>query len=118
MPATPRLLTPSTRDPRTPVVVAARRTPIGTAGRALARLDTTDLAAPVLRALSDHITALGGSADVDEVVLGNCTGPGGDPARVAALAASTGDLVSFLDVGHAGPHGLALDCGATRRAVV
>jgi acetyl-CoA C-acetyltransferase len=98
MPATPRLLTPSARDPRTPVVVAARRTPIGTAGRTLARLDTTDLAAPVLRALADEVTALGGSADVDEVVLGNCTGPGGDPARVAALAAGLGTHVPGLTV--------------------
>ena len=33
-----------------PVIVAARRTPIGTRGRALARLRVEELAAPVLRA--------------------------------------------------------------------
>jgi len=98
MPATPRLLTPTTSDPRTPVVVAARRTPIGTAGRSLARLDTTDLAAPVLRALADDVAALGFAGDVDEVLLGNCTGPGGDPARVAALAAGLGAHVPGLTV--------------------
>lgn len=65
----------------TPVIVDALRTPIGTAGRALKGLTVTDLAAPVLRALA------AGRPPVSDVVLGNCMGPGGNPARVAALAA-------------------------------
>lgn len=64
----------------TAVVVAARRTPIGTAGHALAGLTVDQLAAPVLRQLA------AGRA-VDDVILGNCLGPGGNPARIAALAA-------------------------------
>ncbi|GGL88258.1 thiolase family protein [Nakamurella endophytica] len=66
-----------------PWIVRARRTPIGTAGHALAGCSTTDLAAPLL---ADAAAALDGRI-VDEVVLGNCTGPGGNVARVAALAA-------------------------------
>lgn len=86
-------------DPRGPVVVAARRTAVGTAGRALARADCTALAAPVLAALAADLAGLGllpaGGAPgagptVDDVVLGNCCGPGGDVARVAALAAGLG----------------------------
>jgi acetyl-CoA C-acetyltransferase len=70
------------------VVVAARRTWIGTAGHGHADVGAVDLAAPVLgAALSD----LPGGLDVDDVVLGNCTGPGGNLARVAVLAASLRD---------------------------
>jgi acetyl-CoA C-acetyltransferase len=120
MPTIPRLLTPSASDPRTPVVVAARRTPIGTAGRSLARLDTTDLAAPVLRSLADAVAGLGrgaGGADVDEVVLGNCTGPGGDPARVAALAAGLGTHVPGLTVDRQCASGLEAIAVAAARVV-
>ncbi|WP_336705989.1 thiolase family protein [Oerskovia sp. USHLN155] len=75
-------------SPDSPVVVAARRTWIGTAGHGLADVGAVDLAAPVLgAALSD----LSGGLDVDDVVLGNCTGPGGNLARVAVLAASLRD---------------------------
>ncbi|MEP6979142.1 MAG: thiolase family protein [Nakamurella sp.] len=77
----------------TAVVVAARRTPIGTAGHALAALTVTDLAAPVLRAL----TPLGRPAP-DDVILGNCLGPGGNPARIAALAAGLGTDVPGVTV--------------------
>ena len=61
-------------------IVAARRTPIGTAGHGLAALTAADLAAAVLPpVLADAgLTA----DDVAEVVLGNCTGPGGDLARL------------------------------------
>ena len=38
-----------------PVVVAALRTPIGTAGRSLAGLTAAELAAPVLSRLSDEL---------------------------------------------------------------
>ena len=54
-----------------PLIVAAARTPVGTAGHALADVDAASLAAPVLARLAAEIPP-------DEVVLGNCTGPGGD----------------------------------------
>ena len=69
-------------------IVAARRTPIGTAGHGLAGLTAADLAAAVLPPV---LTDAGLTADeVAEVVLGNCTGPGGDLARFAALQAGLG----------------------------
>jgi acetyl-CoA C-acetyltransferase len=89
------------------VVIAARRTPIGTAGHSLARVDLVGLIAPVLRALMHD---LGPDAPtVDDVVIGNCRGPGGNPARVAALAAGLG----------LGVPGMTVDrqCGSGQEAV-
>ncbi|MGW4586992.1 thiolase family protein [Amycolatopsis thermoflava] len=67
----------------TPVVIAARRTAIGNAFGALRGVPVDELAAPVLRAALDD----SGLSTVDDVVLGNVFGPGGNPARVAALRA-------------------------------
>ncbi|MBM7787356.1 thiolase family protein [Tenggerimyces flavus] len=77
-----------------PVIVAARRTPIGTKGHALADVPVERLAAPVLRALLDDL----GTDDVADVILGNCMGPGGNVARVAALAAGLRQEVPGLTV--------------------
>lgn len=71
-------------DPLTPVIVAARRTPIGTAGHGLRALTVDALAAAAFAAV---VADLPSSVTVDEVVLGNCLGPGGNVARVAALRA-------------------------------
>jgi len=92
---------------RTPVVIAARRTPIGTAGHALARIDLVGLLAPVLRALVEDLGP--GAPGVDDVVIGNCMGPGGNPARVAALAAGLGTGVPGLTVDR--------QCGSGQEAV-
>jgi acetyl-CoA C-acetyltransferase len=95
------LLTPDVCDPHTPVVVAARRTPVGNKGGSLREVDVVGLAAPVLRALVDDLRAAGIDVQhnaVDDVVLGNCMGPGGDVARVAALAAGLGEAVPGLTV--------------------
>lgn len=92
---------------RTPVVVAARRTPIGESGGILRNLDVDQLAAPVLRAVLDDLLGAEkgryteekqGTEEkrdtherkVDDVLLGNVLGPGGNPARVAALRAGLG----------------------------
>jgi acetyl-CoA C-acetyltransferase len=87
-----------------PVLIAARRTPIGTAGRSLAALTAADLAAPVLRALADDLEP---GADLRDVVLGNCMGPGGDVARVAALQAGLPAAVPGLTVDRQCGSGLA-----------
>ena len=88
-----------------PALIAARRTPIGTAGRSLAAFTAADLAAPVIRALADD---LGQATDeLREVVLGNCTGPGGDVARVAALQAGLPVTVPGLTVDRQCGSGLA-----------
>ncbi|MEU6827937.1 thiolase family protein [Nocardia beijingensis] len=81
-----------------PVLVAPRRTPIGNAGHGLSDLTTTDLAAPVLRDVLASVRGAGIDAEVDDVVLGNCLGPGGDPARVAALCAGLGVHVPGVTV--------------------
>ena len=83
-----------------PLIVAAARTPVGTAGRALSGVDAASLAAPVLARLA-------GEVPPDEVVLGNCTGPGGDVARVATLAAGLPYSVPALTVDRQCGSGLA-----------
>src|SRR5512144_1740423 len=90
-----------------PVIVAALRTAIGTAGRSFATVGAADLAAPVLRAL--HAAAMESLLDVGlrDVVLGNCMGPGGDVARVAALAAGLPVSVPALTVDRQCGSGLA-----------
>ena len=80
------------------VVVAARRTPIGVAGRSLASHTVTELAGPVLSALTGDLRLLGVERTVDDVVLGNTRGPGGNIARVAALAAGLGVGVPGMTV--------------------
>ncbi len=69
-----------------PVVVAARRSPLAVRGRGLARLDAGALAGEVVAA----VVADAGSPPVADVILGNCTGPGGNLGRIAALAAGLG----------------------------
>lgn len=111
-----------------PIVVAARRTPIATRGRGLAEVTVDRLAAPVLRAVLDDWAAAstpsGTRGDDDarpastpahphttptvaDVVLGNCMGPGGNPARVAALLAGFGVAVPGLTVDRQCGSGLA-----------
>ncbi|QEO15657.1 thiolase family protein [Agromyces intestinalis] len=77
-------------------IVAARRTPIGQERRALRDLTVDALAAPVLAAVADAVAPAG--LAVEDVVLGNCLGPGGDLARVAALRAGLGAHVPGVTV--------------------
>lgn len=94
--------------PDTPVIVAARRTPIGTAGLALRDVDVAGLAAPVLSAVAGDL-CLPAHEGPDHVVLGNCMGPGGNVARVGALAAGFDVSVPALTVD--------LQCGSGLAAV-
>lgn len=94
-------------DPRTPVIVAARRTAIGTAGHALRDVTVDALAAAVIGAV---VADLPPGAAVDEVVLGNCLGPGGNVSRVAVLRAGLGVEVPA--------HTLDLQCGSGLAAIV
>jgi acetyl-CoA C-acetyltransferase len=104
----------ATADRPAATVIAARRTPIATVGRGLAGHDAPELAAGVLAVLDADCTGLlgvldGGRPAVDDVLLGNCRGPGGNVARVAALAAGLGPQVP----------GVTLDrqCGSGLEAV-
>ena len=77
-------------------IVAARRTAVVPSGGAFRRLAVHDLAAPVIRAcLAD---AGLGPQDVDEVILSNALGGGGNPARLAALAAGLPERVAGLSI--------------------
>lgn len=77
-----------------PVIVAVRRTPIGTTGGVFRNLGVADLAAPVLRVLAEAVS----DVVVGEIVLGNIRGPGGNPARLAGLAAGIGVEVPAVSV--------------------
>ncbi|HLQ19830.1 MAG TPA: thiolase family protein [Tabrizicola sp.] len=75
-------------------LIAARRTAVMPRGGAFARLRIEDLAAPVLQAcLADAGIA---PSQVDEVILSNALGAGGNPARRAALAAGLPETVAGL----------------------
>lgn len=73
------------------LIVSARRSALTTRGRGLAGVSADRLAAPVLRAAADDAArATGAPFEVADVILGNCRGPGGNTARLAALAAGFG----------------------------
>jgi acetyl-CoA C-acetyltransferase len=77
-------------------IIAARRSAVMPAGGAFARLLPHDLAAPVMLAcLHDAGIA---PDQVDEVILSNALGAGGNPARVAALAAGLRERVAGLSI--------------------
>ncbi len=74
-------------------LIAARRTAVVPRGGAFARLSIEDLAAPVLLAcLADAGISLD---QVDEVILSNALGAGGNPARRVALAAGLGHVAGL-----------------------
>jgi acetyl-CoA C-acetyltransferase len=94
-------------------IVAARRTPIGTAGHGLAKLTAADLAAATLNAVAQDLRTSGVDEVPNDVVLGNCLGPGGNVARVAALQAGLPVTVPGLTVDRQCGSGLAaVDIGA------
>lgn len=72
-------------DTRRPVIVAARRTPIGRVRGALRRLRVEELAAPLIQAVMRDASLQPDM--IDDVILGNAAGPGGNVARVSALQA-------------------------------
>lgn len=72
-------------EDRQPVIIAARRSPIGRAFGALSSLEPHELAAPIiLKALADCDAD---PSTVDDIILGNATGGGGNIARLSGLAA-------------------------------
>lgn len=90
-----------------PVIVAARRTPIGTVGQRLRAVSVDELAARALRAARADATAAVGDFALADVVLGNCMGPGGNTARVASLAAGMGEQVPGMTIDRQCGSGLA-----------
>ncbi|WP_246281843.1 thiolase family protein [Fodinicola acaciae] len=93
------------------VIVAARRTPIGTTGKSLRSVPADRLAAAALTATAADAAL----ATVDDVILGNVMGPGGNTARVAALSAGFGENVPGLTVDRQCASGLeAINLAATQ----
>jgi acetyl-CoA C-acetyltransferase len=94
--------------PDRPVIIAARRTPIGTAGHSLATVTAANLGAAALQAVAAQV-----DRSPAEVVLGNCMGPGGDIARVATLAAGLPTSTPAVTVDRQCASGLAaIEIGA------
>lgn len=93
------------------IIIAARRTPIGRVGGGLKSLSVEKLMTPVLRSL---LSDTGLRADhVDEVILGNAIGPGGNPARMALLEAGFAHTVPGVTVDRQCGSGLeAINIGA------
>lgn len=91
-----------------PVIVAACRTPIGRAYGVLASLPMEALLAPLfthlLATLPENFSA------IDEVIIGNATGGGGNIARLAALAAGLPLAVPAVTVDR--------QCGSGLEAVI
>lgn len=78
------------------MIIAACRSPIAPRGGALSHLLPHELAAPVINDLLTraHIP----HAQVDEVIVANALGAGGNQARIAALAAGLPDRVAGLSI--------------------
>ncbi|PSB15073.1 acetyl-CoA C-acyltransferase [filamentous cyanobacterium CCP2] len=95
----------------TPLIIAARRSPIGRAGRSLKTLPVEKLMVPVLQALLADVGLA--ASRVDEVILGNAVGVGGNIARLAALAAGFPVTVPGLTIDRQCGSGLeAINLGA------
>lgn len=78
------------------VILAARRSAVVPRGGAFAGLLPHQIAAPVINAV---LRDAGIAPDqVDELIAGNALGAGGNPARVAALAAGLPERVAGLSV--------------------
>lgn len=77
-------------------IIAARRSAVMPAGGGFSRLELHRLAAPVMQACLSDAGIEGGR--VDEVILSNALGAGGNPARVAALAAGLPERVAGLSI--------------------
>lgn len=78
------------------VIIAARRSAVCPRGGAFGALSIEDLGAPVLRAV---LADVGFDArDVDEVIVSNALGAGGNPARRVALAAGLPERVAGLSI--------------------
>ena len=74
-------------------LIAARRTAVVPRGGAFSRLRIEDLAAPVVQAV---LADAGIERDrVDELILSNALGAGGNPARRVALAAGLGHVAGL-----------------------
>lgn len=99
---------PVTGRDRRPVIMAGLRLPNAKAGGPYKTLPASDLAATLLRSLVDSQGIA--PEEVDDVILGNATGGGGNVARLAALSAGFPPAVPGLTVDR--------QCGSGLEAIV
>ena len=92
-------------------IASACRSPVAPRGGALSALALHELAAPVINAALREAGLT--PQDVDEVILSNALGGGGNPARIAALAAGLPEQVVVQKAIPVAPCG----CGPLRMAV-
>lgn len=78
------------------LIIAACRTAVVPRGGAFADMSLHDLAAPVVRTLLGQSRLSEG--DVDEVIVSNALGAGGNPARRVALASGLPEKVAGLSI--------------------
>lgn len=77
-------------------LIAARRTPVVPRNGAFSELEAHELAAPVFQALLDDAGIE--STLVDSVIMGNALYAGGNPARMASLAAGLPESVAAMTI--------------------
>lgn len=77
-------------------IIAAFRTAVMPRGGAFAHLEAHELAAPLVSACLDAAGIRAGQ--VDEIILGNAIGPGGNPARLVALLGGLPERVAGLTI--------------------
>ncbi|HZG70345.1 MAG TPA: acetyl-CoA C-acyltransferase [Chondromyces sp.] len=76
-----------------PVIVAAKRTPIGRKDGMFRDKQAEELASPLLA-----VMAKGLEKHIDEVLLGNVVGPGGNLARLSALSAGLPQSITGMTI--------------------
>lgn len=86
------------------VIVEAKRTPIGKKNGMLKDYEVQHLSAPLLTFLSKGI-----EREIDDVILGNVVGPGGNIARLSALEAGLGQHIPGVTIDR--------QCGAGLEAI-
>ena len=80
----------------TSYIVAAKRTAVVPKGGAFSDLSLHELAAPVIQAIIERAGL--SASQIDEVIVGNALGAGGNPARVVALASGLPEQVAGLSI--------------------
>lgn len=78
------------------VILAARRSAIAPRNGALSKLSIEELASPVINALLSDIEI--DYHDVNELILSNALGGGGNPARIVSLKAGLPETVAGLSI--------------------
>ncbi len=81
---------------KTAFLISAKRTAVATRNSHFADLGLDRLATPVIKSVLAEANL--GAKDVDELIVGNALGAGGNPARLIALAAGLPECVAGLSI--------------------